>query len=180
MSERDDLKAEALALEVTFKGNISNVKLKKLIAEAKGEPEPLEETAPAGPAVKKQPKEEAEAEISPAQSAATAVYIARRKKVQAAKARAFKTTIVVITNKDPRENDVMTTAYLSFENQHFGLSKLVPLDQPVELEHALIAIAASTTMTLHKAEVLNGRHTGNKVSVTVKKFAVSYPHQQKS
>ena len=90
------------------------------------------------------------------------------------KKRAFKTTVITLTNKDNRENDVVTTAYLSFENQYFGLSKIVPLDIPVELEAALIAIAERSMITLHKDEIIDGKRTGNKTPVRVKKYAISY------
>jgi hypothetical protein len=89
----------------------------------------------------------------------------------------MKTSIVTITNKDNRENDVMTSVYLSFENQYFGLSKQVPLDLPVELENSLIKIAEGVRITLHKDEVRDGRRTGNKIPTSVKKFAISYARQ---
>jgi len=86
----------------------------------------------------------------------------------------MKTRIVTITNKDNRDNDFTTTASLSFENQFFGLAKNVPLDVPVELEQALIDIAESTIITHHKDEIVDGKRTGNKVPVSVKKYVVSY------
>ena len=101
-----------------------------------------------------------------------------RRKIAEARKKAFKTHIVTLTNKDSRENDVMTTVNLSFENQYFGLSKIIPLDVPVELEKALIDIAESTRITLHKDEIVSGKRTGNKVPVSVKKFAISYSRQQ--
>jgi hypothetical protein len=101
-----------------------------------------------------------------------------RRKIAEARKKAFKTHVVTLTNKDSRENDVMTTVILIFENQHFGLSKIVPLDVPVELEKALIDIAESTRITLHKDEIVSGKRTGNKVPVSVKKFAISYSRQQ--
>jgi hypothetical protein len=101
-----------------------------------------------------------------------------RRKIAEARKKAFKTHIVTLTNKDSRENDVMTTVNLSFENQYFGLSKIIPLGVPVELEKALIDIAESTRITLHKDEVVSGKRTGNKVPVSVKKFAISYSRQQ--
>ncbi len=98
----------------------------------------------------------------------------RRKKISERKAAAMKTRIVTITNKDNRDNDFTTTASLSFENQFFGLAKNVPLDVPVELEQALIDIAESTIITHHKDEIVDGKRTGNKVPVSVKKYVVSY------
>lgn len=182
MSARDDLKAEALALGLTFKGNISNVKLKALVESAGGDSDPIAEKAPPSPAVKKGSKTKVETDSEPApithQDKARAKQAIFRKKVATARAQAFKTSIVTITNKDNRENDFMTTVYLSFENQYFGLSKSVPLDVPVELENALLAIAASTSMTLHKDEIVDGKRTGNKIATTVKKFAISYARKQ--
>lgn len=189
---------EANLFGLEFKGNISNVNLSKLISEFKGEPEPVNEVVPANPAMDPDFDESDESDedfddeeevvevvattrqMSPrerAQSAAQKKYSAKRQKIADARGRAMKTHIITLTNKDNRENDVMTTAYLAFENQHFGLARLVPLDVPVELEQALIKIAARTTMTLHKDEIVDGKRTGNKVPVTVKKFAISYSRQ---
>lgn len=190
MSARDDLKAEAVSLNLTFPGNISNVKLKAMVAEAKEPaddlmdgPPPVDEVAPPSPAVKTAPVAEEDEDIpeesyaSPARKVALRRAAKQRARVADARRRAFQTRIITITNKDNRENDVMTTVYLAFENQYFGIAKLVPLDVPVELEAALIKIAAATTMTLHKDEIVNGNRTGNKVPVTVKKFAISYAIQ---
>jgi hypothetical protein len=101
-----------------------------------------------------------------------------RKKVLLAKRKASKKVIVTITNKDPRENEFMTTAPLSVENQHFSIGRNVPLDIPVEIEACLAKLAESTMMTHHKDEVVNGRRTGNKTIVSVKKYAVSYAREQ--
>jgi len=190
MSERENLIAEAHDLELEFKGNISNVKLAAMIAEAKGLPAPVDEVAPPGPAIKDDPEVTEETTVETTEevvettptkdknpkkeSPAAAAFTGRRKMIADARERAFKTRVVTITNKDSRENEFMTTAYLSFENQHFGLSKLVPLDVAVELEEALIKVAKSTVMTLHKDEIIGGKRTGNKVATTVKKFAISY------
>lgn len=181
MSNREDMIAEATDLGIEFKGNISNIKLAQLIAEYKGQPAPVEETAPAGPAIDPEyldEEEEVEAEETSAAAVAKArvqdKFARQRELVAKAKAKAMKTHVVTITNKDNRENDVMTTAYLSFENQHFGLARLVPLDVPVQLEAALIHIAANCTMTMHKDEIVDGRRTGNKVPTRVKKYAISY------
>lgn len=163
--------ANSLGLE--FHSNIPTNKLAAIVAEAKGEPAPVEEAAPQGPQVKTE-ADAPEENLNAVQSK----YAAKRKKIAAAKAVAMKTRVVTITNKDNRENDFMTTVYVSFENQHFGLSKVVPLDLPVELENALIQILASTTMTLHKDEIVEGKRTGNKVPVRVKKFAISYGREQ--
>lgn len=176
MTDREDMIAEALDLGIKHKGNISNIALAEKLAEFKGEPPPLDETPPPGPATKPEPEAQEEDEVvqTKSQKAAHSVFLAKRMKIAKAKKKALKTHIVTITNKDNRENDVMTTAFLSFENQYFGIAKNVPLDVPVELEAALIDIAERCKMTLHKDEIVKGRRTGNKVPVTVNKYAVSF------
>jgi len=193
-TEREDMIEEANSLDIEFKSNIPGVKLAALIAEAKGEPVAVEETAIPSPAAIIEPPtdegedDEAEAVVktmTPTQAKNVEKvpkkklnkFQLKRKKIAEAKKRAFKTQVVTITNKDNRENDMMTTVYASFENQFFGLSKIVPLDIPVELENALIAILENTTMTLHKDEIIDGKRSGNKRPFRVKKFAISYGRQ---
>lgn len=101
-----------------------------------------------------------------------------RKEIQRRKAKAMEKFVVTITNRDNRENDHANAAYLGFENQHFSLSRIVPLDIPIELERCLIKQAEACTMTLHKAEIKNGKRTGNSTPVTVKKYTVSYQNSQ--
>ena len=182
MTERENMIAEAHDLELTFRGNISNKDLKAMLAEAKGDPIPVDEIAPPGPAVKVEKAEEVVEEDpkSESQRRVAQHYASRRKRIVAAKRAAMQTKIVTLTNKDPRENDKVTTAFLSFENQHFGLSKSVPLDIPVELEVSLIKIAEGCKITLHKDEIRNGRITGNKVPMRVNKYAISYSGQKPS
>ena len=170
MSERTDLIEKAKDLNLDFAGNISTAKLTIMVNEA------------SGPAVKAEEKEEDETEsavVAKTKPEAGNVKVIsadlkRRQFIAKRKAIAMKTRVVTITNKDNRENDVTTTAPLSFENQHFGIAKNVPLDMPVELEQALIDIAESTCITHHKDEIVNGKRTGNKVPVQVKKYVVSY------
>lgn len=169
MSNREELTNQANELGLEFKGNISNKKLVEIIAEAKGEPIPLDETAPEGPKIKESSEESGNSTVNSNSEAEV-----RRKFVASQKEKAFKTSVITLTNKDSRENGTVTTAYLSFENQNYGISKIVPLDVPVELEHSLIKIAEAVTITLHKDEVIKGVRTGNKVPVTVKKYAISY------
>lgn len=187
MSNREDMIAEATDLGLDFKGNISNIKLATLINEYKGLPIPHFDTPAPSPAVKAEPKPEPEDEVAAdkpdnlthGQRVAQARYTAKRQKIAAAKKKANIKQIVTITNRDNRENDVATTAFLSYENQYFGMAKNVPLDIPVELEAALISIAETTKMTHHRDEIVNGRRTGNKLTSRVKKYAVSYgKHQQ--
>lgn len=175
--ERKELLDEANELGLEFPANIPTTKLKAMVAEEKGEPLPVEEEAPPSPAVKEESKSDKSDEEKTETTSSKPILSKRRAAIQKAKEKAFKTKIVTITNKDSRENEFMTTVYLSFENQYFGLSKIVPLDTPVELEEALIHIAESTMMTLHKDEIINGKRTGNKVTTRVKKFAISYGQQ---
>jgi hypothetical protein len=181
-TEREDLLNEANNLGLQFQPNVPSKKLKAAIDEAKGLPPEVEEEVPASPAMKA-PEEETEEVSTKSPEVAKkgtplSDYEVKRRRIAAAKKRAFETKVVTLTNKDSRENDVMTTAYLSFENQYFSKSRVVPLDIPVELEVALIKIAEKSTMTLHKDEVKGGKRTGNKVPVRVKKYAVSYGQQK--
>ena len=187
--ERKELLETANELGLEFPKNISTKKLTAMVAEASGLPPPVDETPPPSPAAKPEPKSEepaAEEDLSqvmtqperqePVMSANP--IIRRRQRIKAMKDRAMKTSVVTITNRDPRENTHMTTCYLSAENQYFGISKVIPLDIPVELEECLINVAESTMMPLHVDEVKNGKHTGNKVTRSVKKFTISYSRTQ--
>ncbi len=191
---------EANDLGLQFPGNISNVKLTELLAESKGEPTPIFEDAPKSPAVKAEPTDEDSdtsdkeilAEIARLQALlqVTDVVVVnhgrtpqqvvagdRRKMVAKARIKAFRKHIVTITNRDPRENDKVTTAYLAFENQYFGIARSVPLDIQVELEEALIQIAACCTMPQHRDEIINNKRTGNKITIKVKKYVISYSNK---
>lgn len=97
-----------------------------------------------------------------------------RQLVAEARKQAMATKVVTISSNDKRDSEYTTTAYLSMENQYFGVSKLIPLDIPIELEQCLIDVAKSTMITLHKDEVVNGKRTGNKVPQSVRKFNISY------
>lgn len=181
--------AEANDLGLDFKGNISNIALAELIAEFKGEPSP-EFDAPPSPAAKtdevdEDDIEEAEAEIEEVELSAKAKkrnaaelrYTRQRLKIAEAKKRAMKTTVVTITSRDSRENEVTTTAFLSCENQHFSIGRSVPLDIPVELEKCLIETAKTCKIPQHRDEVVNGKRTGNKITVMVNKYVISYEQQ---
>ena len=159
--ERSTLVDQANELGLEFAKNTSTKKLSEMIKDAQG------------PAVKLEESETSTNVLQSKQKVLSKEQI-RRKKISERKAAAFKTRIVTITNKDNRDNDFTTTAQLSFENQFFGLAKNVPLDVPVELEQALIDIAESTVITHHKDEVVDGKRTGNKIPVSVKKYVVSY------
>jgi len=171
MTDRDILLAEANELQLEFPNNIPTLKLQQIIAESKSpttKPEvEVEETTITEPT----------AVTTTTPKRALSKRSKLRQKIAQARAKAMKMVVVTITNKDSRENDVMTTVSLGFENQYFGISRIVPLDIPVEVEQALVDLAEGTMMTLHKTETLNGKPTGNKVAVTVKKFAISYARQ---
>ena len=190
-TEREDLIEEANGLDIEFKSNIPSVKLKELIDAAKSPDSTEQSTTGAADTEKTESATEALenamaadvpeqpdmlAPLSKSKNVkdGSAKPLTLREKIVIAKKRALTKHVVTITNKDNRENDVMTTVPLSFENQYFGLARDVPLDIPVELEQALIEVAEGASITLHKAEILNGRPTGNRIPVATKKFAVSY------
>jgi hypothetical protein len=181
MNTREDMIAEAIDLEIEHKGNISNIALAKLLAKAKGEPEPEFDAPPSPKAKAPEPEEEVEeevAEAAPTRTSAQALYARRRMKIAAAKKAAMVTSIVTITSKDSRENEVSTTAFLSCENQHFAVAKSVPLDIPVQLEKCLIENARTCKIPMHRDEIKNGRRTGNKVTLMVNKYVISYSQSQ--
>ena len=153
MSYREDVVAVAKGLGLEFPSNIPNDKLAEKIIEAGG-------TLP-----------ENKDEQKPTESARPKTL---REIVAEARKQAFTTRVVTITNKDSRESDVASAAYLSCQNEYFELSKAVPLDVAVELEQCLIDVALSTNITLHRSEIVNGRDTGNKVPVSVKKYTISF------
>ena len=173
-SVREELLDKATDLGLEFPKNIPTDKLEERVIEAMENnvnPPRVDEVTPTEP-----PVDVAEETVS---SKRLSMLELRQKTIREAKAKALATKVVTLTNKDNRENDVMTTAYLSFENQHFGLSKLVPLDIAVELEQGLIDVAESTMIPLHKDEIVNGKRTGNKIVIRVKKYVVSYGNTDK-
>lgn len=178
MMNRKDMIDEANLLGLEFKGNISNKKLAELIADFKGEDDPIDisEAPPASPAMK---QEDADQEVveSAAEIARKRIqekYNAQRKNIATAKEKALAKQVVTITNRDARESSIATTVYLSCQNQFFGIARVVPLDIPVELEHCLIQQAETAQMTQHTDEVVDNRRTGNKIARRVKKYSVSY------
>lgn len=187
MSDREQLLEEAQELGIEFQSNTPSAVLEQRIAEAKAAQgassddeegdendgdNPEQQDPDPAPAAKKEPKKKSTAGRRESKQQMLKRLIRERKQ------EAMKTRIVTITNRDNRENDHTTTAYLGFENQHFSLSKVVPLDVPVELEQCLIDVAKSCTITLHKAEMKDGKRTGNHIPVTVSKYTISYSDQQ--
>lgn len=165
--KREELMNECNDLGIEFRSNASESALQKLIDDFKDKqagftPSPPVATKPEV-AVDEQTKGNTETKEAKL-----------RKNIAKRKAEAFKTRIVTITNRDKRESDVVTTAPLSVENQYFGIAKNVPLDIPVELEQCLIKVAENSMIPMHRDEIINGRRTGNKVTVMVKRYSVSY------
>lgn len=90
------------------------------------------------------------------------------------KRKALAKRVVTITNNDKRDNHMTQTCYLGVDNQYFGVSRIVPLDTPVELEQCLIDNAKSLQIALHVDEVIDGKRTGNRQLRMVKRYGVSY------
>lgn len=178
----DELKAEADVLGIVYNKNIGADKLAAKI-------EAHYESQSAGDLVQEKADDEVEVtepvSVTPTLQGTQGKPGAVKSKEQMiremamkAKTEAFKKRIVTISSNDKRESEWTTTAYLSCENQFFGISRIVPLDIPIELEVCLIDIAKTTEVTLHKDEIVNGRRTGNKVPVRTRKFNVSYEEIQ--
>lgn len=142
--------------------------VKEAPIEDEDEDEYIEETVEEQPVLspKATPKVEKAKVLNPKQQ--LLLTIAEMKK------KALKKRIVTVSSNDKRDSEYTTTAYLSVSNQYMDIAKLVPLDIPVELEQCLISVAKTATITLHKDEIRDGRRTGNKVAVSVRKYNVSY------
>jgi hypothetical protein len=162
----EELKQEANGLGITYSPNIGAGTLADKI-------EAYYESQSAGDVVQMVEEDEVAGEAPPV--AKTLTKQAKiNLRVAEAKKKAFSKKVVTLTSNDKRTNEYETTAYLSFENQYFGLSKLVPLDIPVELEVGLIEVAKSTKILIHKDEIVEGKRTGNKTSSMIRKYNVSY------
>jgi len=94
--------------------------------------------------------------------------------VAKAKAAAFKTRVVTITSNDKRDSNVETTVIATCENQYFGLTKILPLNVPIEVEQCLIDTIKEIKIPLHVPETINGRQTGNSVLSETNKYNISY------
>lgn len=160
-----ELKDEATALGLDFTGMKSKAEISQLI-------ENHYEGVSSADAVQEKAEVEAEEETKltaiPGKRAGGNPMLVLAKKMKDV---AMKTRVVRITNNDKRENHLTTTAYLSCENQYFGISRIVPLDVPIELEQCLIDVAKSVEITLH---VDDGNRSGNKEPKLVKKYVISY------
>ena len=173
------LKDEATALGISFKGNTSKAELIAMI-EAFYENEAAESKVKVRDDLAPEADEEVESipelpnrimkrvsKINEAKSK----DLALKALVAKAKEEAFKKRVVTISSNDTRDNQHVTAVPLFFENQYFALDRIVPLNIPVELEQCLIDIAKSTTIAIHKRENSNG-----KIGKTIyaKKFNISY------
>lgn len=179
------LKDEAAALGLTFRGNESKPNLTKMIEEfyeneadqdkvqvrddlnedqnEDDSAEHVEDTAPKLPnRVMKRVDQ---------LNGAKNKELALKAMVAEARRNAFKKRVVTISSNDTRDNQHVTAVPLFFENQYFALDRIVPLNVPVELEQCLIDIAKTTTIAIHKRELANG--TIGK-TVYAKKFNISY------
>lgn len=165
----EELRAEADVLGIEYSKNIGAAKLAEKIEEYYAK-------EAAGSTVKELSEEK---ELDAPQKKRLSEEETLRKMVADAKAAAMKTKIVTLSSTDKRDNDVVTSVYLSCENQYFGLAKYVPLDVPVELEECLIEVARATMITLHRDEIIDGRRTGNKVPQSVRKYTISYEDMKK-
>ena len=94
--------------------------------------------------------------------------------VAKARAAAFKTRVVTITSNDKRDSNVETTVIATCENQYFGLTKILPLNVPIEVEQCLIDTLKEIKIPLHVPETINGRQTGNSVLSETNKYNISY------
>lgn len=172
----EELKKEATELGIDFKGVKSKVDMQKLI-DAYYNEQSNDSDIPTAKVEETEEEEEKDETVStPVKSNKKPISKEARIRfaIRDAKARAMKTRVVTITNNDKRDSHMTTTAYLSCENEYFGISRSVPLDVPIELEQCLIDVAVETKMVNHVDEIVNGRRTGNKVPKLTRKYAVSY------
>lgn len=166
----EELKTEAQVLGINFNPKIGIEKLSAKIEEHYN-------SLSAEDSVKYVEDEiSAEVEVT---SKVQSTEVVLRRMIEEAKKAAMKTKIVTISSNDKRDSEFTTTAYLSMENQYFGVARIVPLDIPIELEVCLIEVARATEITLHKDEIINGKRTGNKVPVKTRKYNISYGEQLK-
>ena len=169
----EELRAEADVLGIEYPKTMGAAKLAQKIEEHYRAIEGEADIAVA----KEEPAEEEVVDLAPKggkPSGKKDPEAAWREHVAAKKKAALSKRVVTLTSNDKRDNDVVTAEYISVENQYFAISRLVPLDVPVELEQCLIDQAEATMIPMAVDEYVNGQRTGNKVTRMVKKFNVSY------
>ena len=162
-----ELKDEAVSLGLDPKGLKSKADVAKLIEDSK-ESQTADDSVDEVQEVIETPVE-VKKEVKPSNKPRSMAEVARDLKTAA-----MKTKVVTITSNDKRDNHLTSTCFLSSENQYFGISKIVPLDVPVELEQCLIDTAKAVEVVLHQDEIIDGKRTGNKRPKLVKKYVVSY------
>lgn len=173
MATLEELKTEADNLGITYAPKIGAEKLQAKIDahyESQAADDLVQETAEETPVEDTNKLDAIPVNSSPAQKRAKNM----REIAAEMRTAAMKTRVVRLSNNDKRDSHVTTTAYLSMENQYFGLSKIVPLDIPIELEQCLIDVAKNVEIILHVDEIIDGKRTGNKRPQYVKKYVVSY------
>lgn len=176
------LKEEATALGISFKGNTSKSELAAMIEdfyENEASESKVKVRDDLAPEVDEDEEEVENTLELPNRimkrvnkiNGAKSKDLALKALVAKAKEEAFKKRVVTISSNDTRDNQHVTAVPLFFENQYFALDRIVPLNIPVELEQCLIDIAKSTTIAIHKRE-----HNNGKIGKTVyaKKFNISY------
>lgn len=91
------------------------------------------------------------------------------------KKEAFAKRKVTISYNDKRDNNEVNSIYLTCENMYFSLSKLVPLDVPIELEQCLINTAKEAKISVHRPDIVKGVQNVDKIrSVFAPKYTISY------
>jgi len=156
----DELRTEADQLGIKYSQNIGAAKLSAKIEE-------FYKNQSAGGSVDKLVEKAEEADVKSTKKDGP-------KGLQEIRKEAMATRVVTLTLNDKKENDKATVAPLSVENAYFGVSKLVPLDMPVELENCLIELAQSLKCTAFTDEIVNGKRTGNHKISLVRKYVVSF------
>ena len=154
----EDLKNEATALGLEFKGNISRAKLEDLIEsaylkeESKASPSPVTAVEP-----KKKPLEGVVLDETPEMKHRRVIAELRRK--------ALETRVVRVILNDKRENSDMTSYFVA----NGPIGKFIPLDTPIELEQCLID-QLLRTKTLNHVKGADG----NNIAKMNKKFVIEY------
>lgn len=97
-----------------------------------------------------------------------------REMVADVKKRAFTKRKVTITYNDKRDNNEVTDAYLTCENEFFSIARYVPLDVPVELEQCLIDTAKEAKITAYRSDLAKGMKSKTNTPITLPKYNIAY------
>lgn len=90
------------------------------------------------------------------------------------KKRAFTKRKVTITYNDKRDNNEVTDAYLTCENEFFSIARYVPSDMAVELEQCLIDTAKEARITTYRADLVKGTKSKSNTPIILPKYNVAY------